>query len=103
MHPCLKRVQPLLGVILSAADLVSDIILAVNYGVNGYTWWCGLTWLFIAIPIVVGIGLICKAFLDYKKGKARDGAIWLEGYGNLWRYFLNRVTNVSSTLHHYLV
>ena len=80
MHPCLKHVRPLLSAILAAADVVSDIILAVNYGVNGCTWWCGLTWLFIAIPNVVGIGLIFKAFRDYKKGKARNGSIW-----RLWK------------------
>ena len=67
MHPCLKHIRALLSVILAAADVVSDIILAVNYGVNGYTWRCGLTWLFIAIPIVVGIGLICKAFWITKR------------------------------------
>ena len=80
MHPCLKHARQLLSVILAVADLVSDIILAVNYGVNGHKWWCGLTWAFIVVPIVVGIVLIIRAFLDYKKGKPRDGSTW-----RLWK------------------
>ena len=77
MHPCLvKHARQLLSAALAVADLVSDVVLAVNYGVNGHKWWCGLTWAFIVTPIVVGIVLIIKAFVDYKKGKPRDGAMW---------------------------
>ena len=80
MHPCLKHAKQLLSVVLAVADLVSDIVLAVNYGVSGHKWWCGLTWVFIVVPLVVGVVLFVKAFLDYKKGKARDGAMW-----KLWK------------------
>ena len=41
------------SVILTAPDIISDIILAVDYCVTDNPWWCGLTWAFIAGPIIM--------------------------------------------------
>ena len=51
----LRRIVVILGVILTIADMVSDVVLAVDYCVTDNPWWCGLTWTFIAIPVIVGI------------------------------------------------
>ena len=39
------------NIILTIADIVSDIVLAVDYCVTDNPWWCGLTWTFIAGPM----------------------------------------------------
>ena len=39
------------NIILTVADMVSDIVLAVDYCVTDNPNWCGLTWTFIAGPI----------------------------------------------------
>ena len=51
----LRRIIIILGVIMTVADMVSDIVLAVDYCVTDNPWWCGLTWTFISIPLIVGI------------------------------------------------
>ena len=57
MHKRIERIILMISVILSVADLVSDIVLGVNYCVTGHYFWCGLTWAFIAGPVAFG-GLI---------------------------------------------
>ena len=50
-----QRFLPLFGItgiILTAADMVSDIVLAVDYCVTDNPWWCGLTWIFIFTPML---------------------------------------------------
>ena len=38
--------------ILTVVDIISDVTLAVDYCVADNPWWCGLTWAFIAVPII---------------------------------------------------
>ena len=50
-----KRMEFLniINVIFTAADIISDVVLAVDYCVTDNPWWCGLTWTFIAVPIIM--------------------------------------------------
>ena len=41
------------SIILTAADIISDVVLAVDYCVTDNPYWCGLTWTFIAVPILM--------------------------------------------------
>ena len=51
-------ISDIINVILTGFDIVSDIILAVDYCVTDNPWWCGLTWAFIVGPILGGIGVL---------------------------------------------
>ena len=52
------------SIILSIADVASDIILAVDYCVTDNPWWCGLTWAFVAVPLILApfvlFGCFCR-------------------------------------------
>ena len=55
----LGRYVAIFSIILTVADIVSDIILAVDYCVTDNPWWCGLTWTFIVVPVLAGIPYLC--------------------------------------------
>ena len=46
------------SVILTVADIVSDLVLAVDYCVTDNPLWCGLTWAFITLPVLLGLFLL---------------------------------------------
>ena len=61
----LGRCVAIFSIILTVADMVSDIVLPLNYCVTDNPWWCGLTWTFIAVPVLAGIPYLCvRAFSD---------------------------------------
>ena len=39
-------------------DIVTDIVLGVDYCVAGNKWRCGLTWAFIALPVPLSIAVL---------------------------------------------
>ena len=47
------------SIVLTAVDIISDVILAVDYCATDNPWWCGLTWTFIAAPIVAFPIIFC--------------------------------------------
>ena len=55
----LGRYVAIFSIILTVTDMVSDIVLAVDYCVTDNPWWCGLTWTFIAVPVLAGIPYLC--------------------------------------------
>ena len=57
------------GIILTVADIVSDIVLAVDYCVSDNPWWCGLTWTFIFIPMLAIIPLMYMNTFAYRDAK----------------------------------
>ena len=55
----LGRCVPIYSIILTVADIVSDIVLAVDYCMTDNPRWCGLTLTFIAVPALAGIPYLC--------------------------------------------
>ena len=51
----LSRYVAIFSIILTVADVVSDVVLAVDYCVTDNPCWCGLTWTFIVVPVLAGI------------------------------------------------
>ena len=50
------------GLVLFIFDLVTDIVVAAQYGLKGEYWWYGLTLLFIILPLfIVSIMAVCQA------------------------------------------
>ena len=47
-----KIIKDIVSVVLTLADVGSDVALAIDYCTTDNPWWCGLTWTFIAAPIV---------------------------------------------------
>ena len=62
---------PVLSVILTVVDIVSDIVLAVDYCVAGNKWGCGLTWTFIALPVPFSIAFLLTSDKDRKTFRGR--------------------------------
>ena len=62
-------ISDIINVILTVFDIVSDIVLAVDYCVTDNPWWCGLTWAFIAGPILLGIGVLVLYCRDESNGR----------------------------------
>ena len=48
----IKQVLTLVSFILTVADVVSDIVLAADYCESDNRWYCGLTWTFVAMPVI---------------------------------------------------
>ena len=59
------------GIILTVADIVSDIILAVTDN----PWWCGLTWTFIALPVLAVIPFWCVSIF-YRVDEKWKWSFW---------------------------
>ena len=59
-----KKLFTVFGIVLTAADIISDIVLAVDYCVTDNPWWCGLTWTFIAVPAFIRSLLLCGCFCE---------------------------------------
>ncbi len=49
----IKRIKLIFTIGLSVFDIISDLVLAVNYFINGDTWWGGLTLAFFILPFIV--------------------------------------------------
>ena len=52
------KILTIFSVILTIADMVSDIVLAFDYCATDNPYWCGLTWAFIALPALLGLWLM---------------------------------------------
>ena len=48
----------IINLVLAGADVVSDITLAIDYCTTDNPWWCGLTWAFLSVPLLLGILLV---------------------------------------------
>ncbi len=44
---------------LTLFDVISDLVLAVDYFINGDRWWGGLTLAFFILPFISGVFLLC--------------------------------------------
>ena len=64
---------PVLSVILMVVDIVSDMVLGVDYCVAGNKWWCGLTLAFIDISLTMYI-FVCFVVDQYKSFNER---VWI--------------------------
>ena len=72
------EILSILSAILTIADMVSDVALAVDYCVTDNPWWCGLTWAFIAVPALLGLYLL-SAFVTCSascEGTSKEWRIW---------------------------
>ena len=72
------EILSILSAILTIADMVSDVALAVDYCVMDNSWWCGLTWAFIAVPALLGLYLL-SAFVTCSascEGTSKEWRIW---------------------------
>ena len=63
----LDFLSPILNFALTGVNIVSDIILAIDYCVVD-TQWCGLTWAFIVRPVLT----FCIILLFYQ---SKDGSL----------------------------
>ena len=67
-----QQFLPLLGItgiILTVADIVSDIVLAADYCVTDNPWWCGLTWTFVFTPMLGLISIMYMNIFAYRDAK----------------------------------
>ena len=48
---------------MSLFDMGSDVALGIDYCVTDNPWWCGLTWGFVAVPLIIGICVLVPYFL----------------------------------------
>ena len=48
----LGRIAIIASVLFTVVDMVTDVVLAVDYCATDNPWWCGLTWAFIAVPLI---------------------------------------------------
>ena len=71
-----KKIFTVFGIVLTAADIISDIVLAVDYCVTDNPWWCGLTWTFIAVPGLIGLLVLCVCFRGNEQNKPKLWKIW---------------------------
>ena len=66
------KLSIILFIMLIIADMVSDIVLSVDYCVTDHPWWCVLTWVFIIIPVWTGLltssWMICESTVLFKSG-----------------------------------
>ena len=69
------------GIILTVLDIVSDIVLALDYCVTDNPWWCGLTWTFIFIPMLAIIPLMYMNTFAYRDEK--------------WKWTVWRIVQIS--------
>ncbi len=54
-----KLTYVIINACLTLFDVVSDLVLAVNYFRNGNYWWGGLTLAFFSVPFIIGVILVC--------------------------------------------
>ena len=72
----LGRFLAIFSIILTIADMVSDIVLAVDYCVTENPWWCGLTWTFITVPVLAGIPYLCVCAFSTGEEKWQISKSW---------------------------
>ena len=72
----LGRVFTIFSIILTIADIVSDVVLAVDYCVTDNPWWCGLTWAFVAIPVLTGMLLLYACLCDADRANRNKPKLW---------------------------
>ena len=72
----LVRYVAIFSFILTIADMVSDIVLAVDYCVTDNPWWCGLTWTFISVPVLAGIPYLCVCAFSNGDEKCQISKSW---------------------------
>ena len=70
--------QNLFNFVLTAVDIISDIMLAIDYCVVDVQW-CGLTWAFIAGSLL-SFGIIILFYLISKSNS-------IEGLPGVWMYW----------------
>ena len=100
----LGRVVTIFSIILTVADIISDIILAVDYCVTDNPWWCGLTWTFLGIPGLIGFLLLCICFVDADENKKKLWKVWKSieicfesGPQLLLQLYIMAITDLDST------
>ncbi len=49
---------------LTLFDIISDLVLAVKYFINGDYWWGGLTLAFFILPFIIGVLFLWKVIPD---------------------------------------
>ncbi len=55
-----KLTYVIINACLTLFDVVSDLVLAVNYFRNESYWWGGLTLAFFSVPFIIGVILVCE-------------------------------------------
>ena len=71
----LGHIVTIFSIILSVADVVSDIVLAVDYCVTDNPWWCGLTWSFVTVPLIFAPICLIACFCA-EEDKRKQWKIW---------------------------
>ena len=51
---CPEWATNVVSIALTVFDISSDIALGIDYCSTDNPWWCGLTWTFIAVPLLLG-------------------------------------------------
>ena len=69
MNKCIQNLLLVVSGIVTIVDTVSDVVLAVDYCVTDNPWWCGLTWIFIVLPLLTFLIILV---IGYQTSMARQ-------------------------------
>ena len=63
------------SILLTVLDIVTDVTLAIDYCVTDNPWWYGLTWGFIAIPLITGPCFLCACYIDIDDDSKKEKSL----------------------------
>ncbi len=69
---------------LTLFDIISDLVLAVVYFINGDYWWGGLTLVFFIVPFIIGVWALCVVIAAWFRNEEikKFYSMWI-----LWKMF----------------